>query len=138
MAKTIFYSLAALVRKILFCHSKIKFISSRHLVISSIYSFKFKPPKFYVNFANVVFDLNCEILFNLPGASSANFTVSGDISSVSTLCCFGVIHIGAKYGRKYQRTSERSFLAFVFALHQYIEPCCEFQSFNSVSSADHQ
>ena len=35
MAKTIFYSLAALVRKILFCHSKIKFISSRHRVISS-------------------------------------------------------------------------------------------------------
>ena len=37
MAKTIFYSLVALVRKILFCHSKIKFISSRHRVISSIY-----------------------------------------------------------------------------------------------------
>ena len=35
--KTIFYSLAALVRKILFCHSKIKFISSRPRVISSIY-----------------------------------------------------------------------------------------------------
>ena len=35
-AKTIFYSLAALVRKILFCHSKIKFISSHHRVISSI------------------------------------------------------------------------------------------------------
>ena len=34
--KTIFYSLAALVRKILFCYSKIKFISSRHCVISSI------------------------------------------------------------------------------------------------------
>ena len=33
----IFYSLAALVRKILFCHSKIKFISSRPRVISSIY-----------------------------------------------------------------------------------------------------
>ena len=42
MAKTIFYSLAALVRKILFCHSKIKFISSRHCVISSIYMFYFK------------------------------------------------------------------------------------------------
>ena len=37
MAKTKFYSLAALVRKILFCHSKIKFISWRHRVISSIY-----------------------------------------------------------------------------------------------------
>ena len=32
-----FYSLAALVRKILFCHWKIKFISSRHRVISCIY-----------------------------------------------------------------------------------------------------
>ena len=38
MAKTIFYSLAAIVRKILFCHSKIKFISSGHRVISSVYS----------------------------------------------------------------------------------------------------
>ena len=37
VAKTIFYSLAALVRKILFCHSKIKFISLRHRVKSSIY-----------------------------------------------------------------------------------------------------
>ena len=36
LAKTIFYSLAALVRKILFRHSKIKFISSRPRVISSI------------------------------------------------------------------------------------------------------
>ena len=36
--KTIFYSLAALVRKILFCHSKIKFISSRHRVISSMHA----------------------------------------------------------------------------------------------------
>ena len=37
VAKTIFYSLAELVRKILFCYSKIKFISSRHRVISSLY-----------------------------------------------------------------------------------------------------
>ena len=37
VAKTIFCSVAALVRKILFCHSKIKFISSRHRVIFSIY-----------------------------------------------------------------------------------------------------
>ena len=36
--KTIFYSLPALVRKILFCHWKIKFRSSRHRVISSIYA----------------------------------------------------------------------------------------------------
>ena len=33
VAKTIFYSLAALVRKILFCHSKIKFISSNRRVM---------------------------------------------------------------------------------------------------------
>ena len=39
--KTIFYSLPALVRKILFCQSKIKFISSRHCLISSLYSLKF-------------------------------------------------------------------------------------------------
>ena len=35
--KAIFYSRAALVHKILFFHSKIKFISSRHRVISSFY-----------------------------------------------------------------------------------------------------
>ena len=34
--KTIFYERAGWVSKILFCHSKIKFISSRHRVISSI------------------------------------------------------------------------------------------------------
>ena len=44
-AKTIFYSLAALVRKILFCHSKIKFISSCHCVISSISFTPFTPTK---------------------------------------------------------------------------------------------
>ena len=37
MAKTIFYERAQRVSKILFCHSKIKFMSSRHRVISSIY-----------------------------------------------------------------------------------------------------
>ena len=31
------YSLAVLVRKILFCHSKIKFISSCHRVIFTLY-----------------------------------------------------------------------------------------------------
>ena len=41
MLKTIFYSLAALVRKILFKHQKIKFISSRHRVISFIYLMHF-------------------------------------------------------------------------------------------------
>ena len=39
MVKTIFYSLAALVRKILFCHSKVKFTSSLHRLISSIYTY---------------------------------------------------------------------------------------------------
>ena len=37
MAKAIFYSLAVLIQKILFCHSKIKFISLPHRVISSVY-----------------------------------------------------------------------------------------------------
>ena len=37
MAKTILYERAQRVSKILFCHSKIKFMSSRHRVISSIY-----------------------------------------------------------------------------------------------------
>ena len=37
MAKTIFYERAQRVSKILFCHSKMKFISSRHRVISSMY-----------------------------------------------------------------------------------------------------
>ena len=49
MAKTIFYSLAALVRKVLFCHSKIKFISSRHRVISSIYIYVFPLPLIYLS-----------------------------------------------------------------------------------------
>ena len=37
VAKAIFYSLAALVRKILFYHSKTKLISLRHRVISPMY-----------------------------------------------------------------------------------------------------
>ena len=37
MAKTIFYSLTVLIRKILFCHSKIKCISSHPHITSSIY-----------------------------------------------------------------------------------------------------
>ena len=37
VAKTIFYERAQRVSKILFCYSKIKFIFSRHRVISSIY-----------------------------------------------------------------------------------------------------
>ena len=38
VARTISHSFAALTREILFLHSNIKFISSRHRVISSIYS----------------------------------------------------------------------------------------------------
>ena len=45
VAKTMFYSLAALVRKVLFCHSKIKFISSCHRVIFSIYKSYCVAPK---------------------------------------------------------------------------------------------
>ena len=52
MAKTIFYSLAALVRRILFCHSKIKFISSRHRVISSMH-------KMVLTFESLVEILKC-------------------------------------------------------------------------------
>ena len=48
MAKTIFYSLAALVRKIFFCHSKIKFISSHHRVIFSLYTSYYQYLKFSV------------------------------------------------------------------------------------------
>ena len=70
VAKTIFYSLAAPVSKILFCHSKIKFISSRRRVISSIY-FTFIP------FHWVLF-----LHINTP-ASCAN-----DTYSTSPVCLF--------------------------------------------------
>ena len=45
------YSLAALVRKILFCHSKIKFISWRHRVISSMY--RIRPSWFMKNYVDL-------------------------------------------------------------------------------------
>ena len=40
MAKAIFYSLAALVHKILFCHSKVKFISSRQWNILYLFCYE--------------------------------------------------------------------------------------------------
>ena len=57
LAKTIFYSLAALVRKILFCHSKIKFISSRPRVISSIYCTFYHYSNFSLLFATISYYL---------------------------------------------------------------------------------
>ena len=47
--KTIFYSLAALVRKILFCHSKIKFISSRPRVIYIFLFINFSTAKWRIS-----------------------------------------------------------------------------------------
>ena len=62
MAKTLFYSLAALVRKIVFCHPKIKFISSHHRVISSIYYTLGSP-------VEVVVDLHVESFGNIEEAN---------------------------------------------------------------------
>ena len=58
------YSLAALVRKILFCHSKIKFISSRHRVISS----------------------TCKLESN----SAVNVIVMNRFANISALCYDGI------------------------------------------------
>ena len=71
----VFYSLAALVRKILFCHSKIKFISSRHRVISSlslsiyifsssliVYSFIILPISYTFSVDYIVFVIEQEVL----------------------------------------------------------------------------
>ena len=65
---TIFNSLAALVRKILFCHWKIKFISSRHRVISSIYSqLRLKHIPFFALISEVTSQTkaNCRQLFQM-------------------------------------------------------------------------
>ena len=92
MAKTIFYSLAALVRKFSFCHSKVKFISSRHRVISSIYYIyteKYSPKSYVVNFRTqisssqsekrtMVFTLACENI------RSSSLFVAGDVSCGGT------------------------------------------------------
>ena len=61
VAKTIFYSLAVLVRKILFCHSKIKFTSSHHRVISSIYSYAGYSPVGEYSVASEIYYINPNI-----------------------------------------------------------------------------
>ena len=68
VAKTIFYSLAALVRKILFCHSKIKFISSsRRVMFFLLYRQKDIDKIIEGNYRNYVIDkLTCEIMENKP------------------------------------------------------------------------
>ena len=68
VAKTIFYSLAALVRKILFCHSKIKFISSsRRVMFFLLYRQKDIDKIIEGNDRNYVIDkLTCEIMENKP------------------------------------------------------------------------
>ena len=68
VAKTIFYSLAALVRKILFCHSKIKFISSsRRVMFFLLYRQNDIDKIIEENYQNYVIDkLTCEIMENKP------------------------------------------------------------------------
>ena len=68
VAKTIFYSLAALVRKILFCHSKIKFISSsRRAMFFLLYRVKDIDKVLEENDRNYVIDkLTSEIMENKP------------------------------------------------------------------------
>ena len=71
VAKTIFYSLAALVRKILFCHSKIKFISSsRRVMFFLLYRQNDIDKIIEGNYRNYVIDkLTCEIMENKPDGS---------------------------------------------------------------------
>ena len=68
VAKTIFYSLAALVRKILFCHSKIQFISSsRRVMFFLLYRQKDIDKIIEGNDRNYVIDkLTFEIMENKP------------------------------------------------------------------------
>ena len=68
VAKTLFYSLAALVRKILFCHSKIKFISSsRRVMFFLLYRQNYIDKIIEGNYQNYVIDkLTCEIMENKP------------------------------------------------------------------------
>ena len=65
---TIFYSLAALVRKILFCHSKMKFISSSHRVMFFLLYRQNDIDKIIEgNYLNYIIDkLMCEIMENKP------------------------------------------------------------------------
>ena len=68
VAKTIFYSLAALVRKILFCHSNIKFISStRRVMFFLLYRQNDINKIIEGNHQNYVMDkLTCEIMESKP------------------------------------------------------------------------
>ena len=68
VAKTMFYSLAALVRKILFCHSKIKFISSsRRVIFFLLYRQNDIDKIIEGNYQNYAIDkLRCEIMENKP------------------------------------------------------------------------
>ena len=68
VAKTIFYSLAALVRKILFFHEKIKFISSsRRVMFFLLYRQKDIDKVIEGNDRNYVIDkLTSEIMENKP------------------------------------------------------------------------
>ena len=68
MAKTVFYSLPALVQKILFCHLKIKFISSS-LCVTFFLLYRQKDIDKIIegNDQNYVIDkLTCEIMENKP------------------------------------------------------------------------
>ena len=80
MAKTIFYSLAAFFRKILFCHSKMKFISSRHRVISSIYFFARNPKRNMVAFCPA----------HPKWAQNPKFTTLSETTSIPTPFVWGV------------------------------------------------
>ena len=68
VAKTIFYSLTALVRKILFCHSKIKFVSSsRQVMFFLLYRQNDIDKIIEGNYQNYVIDkLMWEIMENKP------------------------------------------------------------------------
>ena len=68
VAKTLFYSLAALVRKILFCHSKVKFISSsRRVMFFLLYRQNYIDKIIEGNYQNyVIGKLTCEIMENKP------------------------------------------------------------------------
>ena len=98
-AKTIFYSLAALVCKILFCHSKIKFISSCHRVISSIYCLV---PVSLFHIICYYYTLFFHLFFRADAAASikrqgykyldrCKFLVSSPIFVIVSLQCYTII-----------------------------------------------
>ena len=99
VAKTMFYSLAALVRKTLFCHSKIKFISSRHRVISFLlYRQKDMDKIIEGNDRNYVIDkLTCEIMENKLLGSRMQF-----------LWILRVVHFPVKHSCLYNKYGQRT------------------------------